>query len=123
MGLKDAFQEAAQTIITAFDNIPVTATYTSVGSITYSATAGAVSLTTTMSAVTVVFVAYQQTEIDNLNVMPYDKKALIAELDLDALSITPNITDKIIYGGEVWQVIDKKIDPAEALWQLQVRQP
>jgi hypothetical protein len=37
-------------------------------------------------------------------------------------TITPAVQDQIREeGGDVWNVIDKKIDAAGALWELQVR--
>ena len=67
----------------------------------------------------IVFTSYEKKDIDGQTIHKEDKKALITALDV---SFTPKDTDYIMQGLIRWEVKDIGIDPADALWILQVRE-
>lgn len=63
---------------------------------------------------------YNANEVDGQKILLTDQRLLISA---DDLVITPKPMDIVIIGGVTWNIIDKKTDPAEALWDLQIRRP
>lgn len=121
MGLADIFKDAAEAIIEAFDDIPVSVTYVQKGAATYTPATGAVTSTDTEYTTTAIFDEYEMDEIDNNVVRATDKLAYIAANDLD---VTPVVDDEITDANSVtWQVVNVRSDPADALWVLQLRKP
>lgn len=121
MGLKEIFQNAAVTAVTAFGNIGVSTNYASYASATYNASAGTnVAAYTSVAGVTIIFTHFELKEVDGVNIHAEDKKALLPAKGV-ASTITPKAQDRIYEAGVMWQVVKVKTDPAEALWELQVR--
>ncbi len=121
MGMKEAFQNAAVAAFSAAGNIKTSVTYHSTGTNAYNTSTGAMTETGGQDlSVSVMFTNYEQEEIDGDVILTTDQKALIPTLNL---SVTPKITDTIIAGSETWQVQGKKTDPAEAMWEIQLRKP
>lgn len=120
MGLRETLQAAAVTAVTAAGNIAVSTNYESIVSATYNASAGtnAASIST-VGGVSVIFDVFTLRAADGTLITTEDKKALIPALSLP--SITPDAKDRIIESGTVWRVVESKIDPAGALWELRVR--
>ncbi len=122
MGLRETFQKAARTAIQAFGDVGVSSNYQSYSTATYNASAGTYTPTySTVAGVTIIFADFTIEEIDNVEIKANDKKALIAALDIS--TVTPAAEDLIIQGGKTWEVVSAKVDPADALWQIQVRTP
>jgi hypothetical protein len=121
MGLKSVFQNAAKTIFTAFDDIPISVTYVSKGDSTYNVATGvAVPSSETEYTVDGILEDYTAVEIDDITILSTDQKFLIPQLNL---SPTPREQDEIVIDSITWQVIDIETDPAEALWIMQIRKP
>lgn len=130
MGLKEAFKAAAQAAFNAAGNVKNTVTYISVSEPTYDTSTGAVSWNnTSYSNISVITDEYSNREIDNQPVgsregdraiLPGDKKVYIL---YDDLTPTPKENDRITISGQDWTVIGHYVDPAQAMWQLQVRRP
>ncbi|MCG7852761.1 MAG: hypothetical protein MIO92_09585 [Methanosarcinaceae archaeon] len=120
MGLLSTFRDAAETIIEAFDDIPVSVTYVQKGSSVYNPATGAVTSTDVEYTTTAIFDEYEMDEINNVVVRATDKLAYIASNDLD---VTPVVDDEISIDSVTWQIKNVKSDPADALWVLQLRKP
>jgi len=121
MGLQDVFKDAAAAIIEAFDDIPQSITYTQKGASVYTPATGTVTSTDIDYPTTAIFDEYELKEIDNNVVRATDKLAYIAANDLD---VTPVVDDEITDADSVtWQIKNVKVDPADALWVLQIRKP
>jgi len=120
MGLRETFQTAAQTIVTAAGNVAVSTNYESLTSATYDSSAGTnAAVFATVGGVSVIFEAFTLRAPDGSLITTEDKKALIPALSLP--SVTPEAKDRIIEAGAIWRVVESKIDPAGALWELRVR--
>ena len=120
MGLADIFKDAAETIIDAFDDIPISVTYVRKGSSVYVPGTGAVTSTDTEYTVKGIPDEFETEEINNLSILRTDKLFYIASNDLD---VTPVVSDEIIISDVTWQVISVQSDPADALWVIQIRKP
>ena len=120
MGLKETIQAAVQSGLKGLGNLQPNLTYQAAGTPSYNATTGASSVTTTSYTVPGTFAAYRKDEIDGQVIRPEDQKCLIGAL---ALPVTPTVNDQIVNGTETWLVVGVRIDPAGALWVLQVRRP
>ena len=96
MGLKEVFQNAAEAIFDAFDNVATAATYVSKGVESYNPTTGASSATDTSYAVEMIFGPY--IESDKLDQVEggADLKAIIPNNDLTP---TPKKTDLVQKNG------------------------
>lgn len=123
MGLNNQFKLAAQKIVTAFGDVGVSTNYeavTSTSANTYNASTGvAAAVYSTVAGVTVIFDVFELRQIDGKIVQPEDKKALIPAKSISAVTPTPE--DRIVVAGVPWRVVNVRTDPAEALWELQVR--
>jgi len=130
MGLKEAFKAAAEAAFSAAGNVKTTISFTSVSDASYNETTGAVTWNnTTYSNIDVILDEYSNREIDanptgaregNRAVLPGDKKVYIL---YDDLTPTPKANDYVTISGQNWTVIGTYVDPAQAMWQLQVRLP
>ncbi len=120
MGLRDTFKNAAKSIVTAFGDVGVSTVYAQFSSATYNASAGSVGETFASTAgVIVIIETFTAAQIDGQNVQPNDKKVLIPAKNISG--IVPKPADRVHVSTDVWNVVDVKVDPAEALWELQVR--
>ena len=122
MGLRETIQAAANSAIKATGNIAVSTTYQSFASTTYNASSGVqVTTRSTTGNVSVIFDAFRLEQIDGQNIKPEDKKALVAQKQIPG--VTPGVNDRITEGTTIWEVQGVRVDPAGALWELQVRKP
>lgn len=127
MGLRDTFQKAAQTIVRATGDIALDATYQSFASATYDASAGADSVT--YSAITgckLIVGEFSHFEREREAIRPDDRKFLLPVRYLGATRPKPRdrvVTDPGATASANWEVVAAMTDPAEALWELQVRRP
>ena len=121
MGLQSVFKTAAQTIFTAFGDIPQSVTYTYVsGNPVYNPTTGASTGTTANYTISIIFDQYEAQDVDGVNIIVTDQ---IAMIPVENLAIVPSNNDYITISSERWNVVSKKTDPAKALWILQIRKP
>jgi hypothetical protein len=122
MSLASTIQKAAQTAFKAIGDIPMTCTYTSVGTSVYNPTTGASSSSdTAYTGLKIVFEDFNPREVNDAGgaILHTDKKASIPN---ENLTPTPKITDFITDSDSVqWSIKDVLIDPARALWLFQVR--
>lgn len=63
---------------------------------------------------------YNQAEYDNNTILFTDQRLMIPNNDI---SVTPKETDYILIDSVEWKLQRIKIDPAEAMWDLQLRKP
>lgn len=120
MGLKETFQKAAKTAVTAFGNVAVSTNYEQYASTTYNASSGSqVVVFATVSAVSIIFERFEFAQIDGVDIKAQDKKALVPQNSISA--ITPKTTDRITQGGIVWNIVNVRTDPAGALHEIHVR--
>lgn len=117
-------QDAVQQGLSALRALEIqkTATYIAIGTPTYNPTTGAPATPQTSYLNTpMVLTSFAKAEIDGDAVRPEDRKAIIAQLDL---ATTPTLNDRLqLADGTVWSVVHIGIDPADAAWVLQVRNP
>jgi hypothetical protein len=123
VGLADVFQQGAQAIRGAFDDVPEDLVYNVYATTVF--TPGSLTEPVKVStevAVKGFVVGIADREIDNLNILAKDRRVLIASLDMP--TVTPDENDWVVRpNGEVLEIVRIKVDPARALWQLQVREP
>lgn len=122
MGLRDEIALMVQdAFATALDNIPVEATYQyQDGTEVYdpdtgTTTGGTVSVT----GVRMMLAGYHSRDIDGDKIRPKDKKALIPSLNLPGVTCAEDHVISLSDGD--WIVKAARIDPAGAMWTLQIR--
>ena len=122
MALSDVFKSAAVTAFSAFDDIPKAVTYVqSSGNAVYdTATATATLATINHPLVDVIFATWKADQVDGEVILKTDIRAYIPS---EFLSFTPTVHDFILYDGKRLNVVNKKIDPAGAMWDIQLREP
>jgi len=122
MGLTQVLQKATQAAFKAIGDIPLICTYYSKGTSTYNTTTGLYTSTDPpYPGLSILFEDYTAKEIDDAGgvILSTDQKASIPNLNLTP---TPKITDYITdSNSQKWTVEDVRIDPARALWIMQVR--
>lgn len=122
MAINDAFQSAAKAALEAFSGINEDFVYVAQGSTVYDASSGVASATDTRYVTSGIFIAYEQKEVDGARVKPTDLKCLIAALNIN---VNPEREGHIVRVesavSTTYDIMDKKIDPAGALWELQLR--
>jgi|GEM_PF-1044704 hypothetical protein len=129
MGLANTIQKAAKTAFKVIGDIPLTCTYTSKGTRTYTAATGAItSSDTDYTSLKILFEDYTAKEVkDSQNnggdsagiILNTDQKASIPNINLTP---TPKMADIITdSASKKWTIEDVKLDAARALWVFQVR--
>ena len=135
MGMADAFRDVAQTIVKAFDDVPVSTNVKFFGSTAYNASSGVFTTTysTTLCGVKAVFTVFRVEQIDGQNVVASDRRVLIAANDLETQQtgikerLIPKINDVIVQADPAspnfgdWNIQDVLTDPAAALYRCHVR--
>lgn len=120
MGLKETIQQAVKGGLAGLGNLQGSVTYRAAGNPVYNATTGATALAMTDYTVPATFVRYRKEDIDGDAIRPEDQKCLIGATHL---TVTPTLNDTIVDGATTWIVQGGQIDPAGALWVIQVRRP
>jgi hypothetical protein len=119
MGLKSTFQSAADTIFSALDDIPYTATYKGSPTIDfYDTDTGDRILVSTQTSLQIILGTFRRNELENNDIRISDRKGWIKQ---SAISHTPAIGDTILIGSDTWRVEDFWGDPADATWKFQLR--
>lgn len=120
MGLQETFRKAAQTITTAFGDVPASTVFRSFSSTTYNASAGTdATVYSSTAGVKLIFDVFQHRQVDGSNIEPDDKRALIPAKNISG--VVPKPADQIREGTTVWNVVNVFSDPANALWDCQIR--
>jgi len=121
MGLKTVLQDLMPKVLTALGDIPLTITYYKTGTYAYNASTGVVAETSgTSLSCTAIMSDYQSNEIDHQTILDTDKKIMIPRATL-GISYDVSLLDRIAIGGVTYHIVNKRIDPAEAMWVLQCR--
>lgn len=119
MGLKATIQKAVSKVYPALDDVVTNVAYHSIGLSGYDPVAGTqVEEGGEDYEVDILVEDYDIRYIDNRDILPTDKKVMIAGYELD---FTPKPHDTLDIDSVVWEVITVTTDPAEATWTLQVR--
>jgi len=123
MGLKEAFQNAAVAAFNAAGNIKTSVTYRSKTNINPSFEPSTGTITdsyTDYTDVEFIFLKYEVKEIDGKSILRNDRKAIIPVTNLTP---TPKRDDIILLSSIPWNVVEFNTDPADALWEFQLRKP
>ena len=130
MGLMEDIQGWTSDAIKATGNIPKKVTYKSAtpgGAAVYDPDTQTYTRAETVSTkqVSAVRATFTRSQIDNQNVLPQDRRYIMARKDLVAAGITdePKPDDRILDGTTHWAVINMLSDPADAHYDVQVRRP
>jgi len=120
MGLKETFQNAASTVISSFSNVARSSiAYHSLGTFNYDPIAGtSIESGDIDTTIKTIFDETKSEEIQGRDVLMTDQKLLVANLDI---SVTPKVGDYVTILSERWNVVDFKVDPSEALFEIYVR--
>ena len=125
MGLKSAFQGAAQAAIKAFSDVREEVTYRSWSGTTYNVETRKVVRTMTEKKIKGIWEDFTTDEVDNINVLARDRVFIVARKDLEAQfgsSFEVDAKDQIQRGSdERWEVVRIERDPADAAYVLQIR--
>jgi hypothetical protein len=121
MSLRTVFQNAARTINRAFGDVPVAVVYWSRSSTIYDASAGSPGVTEVAVSTTAFVLDFSDRDTGR-DIQANDRRLLIAGLDLGSITAKPLDRVDVVDMGLV-TVIDARIDPADAMWDLQVRLP
>ena len=118
MGLRSVIAKATTSAFTAVGDIKESATYRRVASV-YNPTTGSNVATNTDYTVTAIFTKFENIVIDKVIIQLFDIKMLVQAKDI---SVVPNIaTDKVVRAGKVYNVLNYKLDPAGAMYTIQLR--
>lgn len=128
MGLRDALKSAARAAVVAVGDLAASAVYHSHATTVYDASAGTPTVTySTVGGCRVIVSEFRLADNDPRSRAPdFDVRAEDKQADLPASyvsGVTPKPKDRIVIDGETWNVVNVGTDPAEALWQLQIRRP
>ena len=122
MGLADVIQTIAKTAFKVIGNIPLLCIYSSKGVAMYDPATGSYTSTDTdYTGLSILFEDYVAQEITEAGgvILSTDQKASIPNLNLMPVpKITDYITDS---NSQKWTVENVMLDPARALWIMQVR--
>jgi hypothetical protein len=121
MGLKEAFQKAAAVAFNAAGNVKISVIYSSNPNPDYNPSTGVVDEEETHHPnINAIREDYAFDDIDDVNVKPEDIKLMILYADL-SISLHKD-QDYVTINGVRWGVINWQIDPADAVWTIQIRQ-
>lgn len=119
----DAIREGVAEVFVELASVAQTVTYHVVGSPTYDAATGAVTIPTTDATVAGFVFDFKHREIDGLVVRVGDKKLLLerAAAEAAASGFGPRLEDRVTIGSVVHDVISWIEDPARATVELHLR--
>lgn len=113
------FQDLAKRMFITAGDVKINVTYKSVTEGAFNPTTDARAETTISKVVLAIVTDYDQKTIDGVNIKQTDRMVRILVEDLPG--ITPKLNDVIVIGSITHDVINKKVDPANAVWTIQVR--
>ena len=118
MGLKSNIQSATLGAFASLSDLLTSVTYRHITPGAYNPATGTQTPTVTTQSVSVLLVDYVAREIDGQVIQPGDQKVLCPQ---SYLSPAPALLDEIVIGSDTWAVVRVANDPANAMWELQVR--
>ena len=118
MALQTTIQNAAASAKSATLNLWSDVTFKAIAKSSYDTATGAVTNTITSSSIKSLIEEYTESQVDGENVKISDLKATILQTDLSG---TPDTTDILTYSSKDYDIIKVKQDPANAIWELQLR--
>lgn len=125
MGLKESLQNLMPKVIAALGTIAIEITYHSVGISVYDPTTGSTVESNGQTIIVMgVMTEYTEDEISKskgtvFEIASTDKKVLIPSVSISG--IIPKITDNLTINLKTYNIINKNIDPAEAMWEICAR--
>ena len=119
MGLKEAFQKAAEAAFNAAGNVKTSIVYSSNPNPVYNTGTGVVTESATNYTVNAIREDYKFNDVDNINIKPEDIKLLVLYSELSILLAEK---DYVTMNATRWNVVNWQLDPADAVWTIQVRQ-
>lgn len=123
----DAILDAVDEVWVDLGPVTRTVSYRSSGPSTYDVTTGAVGKPFTAFSLPVFVVGYDLKDIDNDRIRVGDKRLLVnrkmalAAASAASTSFVPKNEDRVIVDNVEMQVLDFKLDPAQATVELHVR--
>lgn len=133
MGLQDTIRKAASTAIRATGDLSKVSgvTYKQLTDAEYDASAGqTISNFNVYVNLTAIFVDFDRRSVDGENIQPTDQRMLLSRIDpitnADIGFIPDNTGDRVEIVNdldrlEIWDVVNVKVDPAGALFDVQIR--
>jgi len=123
MGMREAFQAAAKSAARAAGNVFEEVGYRAHVTTTYDASTDTASVTSGRYMVSMMFDVYSVYERQNQAVEARDIKGLLPRLNLPTRPSNKDLVTRMIAGVSAeFEVVGYQTDPAEALWELQLRQ-
>jgi len=120
MGLASTVQNAVYNAInTTVGDLAQTVTFNKKSAEAYSVSTGSVTKTSTAHTVKAVVTPFTQEEIDSTDSITSEDLRLL--LPKKELTFTPSIDDTITFNSETYKIISKTLDPAQALFDIQMR--
>lgn len=122
MGLDATFQQAARTAFGIFADVAVSARFESFVSTTYDASSGVASTIRYSGMTTAIFETYDRRLVDGERVKPQDVKALVLPGNIPRAPKPDDRMHVVEAGCSVsYRIIDSSVDPAGALYIMQLR--
>lgn len=120
MGLSSTVQNAVYNAInTTVGDLAQTVTFSKLSSPSYNVSTGAATATTTSHSVKVVVQPFTEEELTSTdNISTEDLRVLLPKKEL---TFTPDIDDVITFNNLTYKIISVRLDPAEALFDIQMR--
>lgn len=120
MGLKEVFQGVGDTIFAAFGNVQRDDLIYTVTNDDYTPGSGVVE-DDTDHTISGYLLEYNTEEVDGEAVLKTDRR-LLMKVQAYPL-ITPKTGDEVTFDGETWRVKSRYKDPADVIWDIQLRLP
>ena len=120
MGLRDSVKKAVKSAFVAIGDLKIDVNYWQKGDADRNTTTRDVVSADRLHVLAVVFIDFDVKKIDNAAIRNGDVEIYFPANDLP---IEPGLNDYIeeIDTKVIWNIINKKLDPAKALWILQAR--
>lgn len=118
--LRNVFANGAKSIFKAVGDIAVTATYISNVTGEYNPTTDVTSISKNQYPVVVIFLSDRRNRDKADDNQPVNKKVLLLASDI---SFEPKMEDRIIIAFQEYIIGPVEIDPAGAVWTLELLQP
>lgn len=120
MGLASTVQNAVYNAInTTVGDLAQTVTFSKLSSPSYNVSTGSATATTTSHSVKVVVQPFTEEELTSTdNISTEDLRVLLPKKEL---TFTPDIDDVITFNNLTYKIISVRLDPAQALFDIQMR--
>jgi hypothetical protein len=119
MALKNTIIDLVSEAMVLLDDLPETATYSSVIMGTYNVTTGTMSKTLTSRTFSAVKANFSVSEMDESIIPSTDAKLIVAAKDFGVGE--PSINDTVTIGTRNWNVENYKGVPGDSVWLIHIR--